>query len=301
MLFQTPAGAESYPYRLAGEGRLSAGSVTLIGFMQYQEVKKGETLLDVARNYGLGYNEIELCNRGIDPWVPGAGTRIAVPTLWILPPTRYEQVVVNIPEMRLYRFFRSVHMVKTYPIGIGREAYETPTVVSRVMVRREHPSWTPPPSAWDVYGKISVPPGPNNPLGNYWIGLSGEHIGIHGTNFPWGVGRQVSRGCIRLYPEHIARLFKEVSCGTIVEIIYEPVKIGIRDGIIYMEVHPDIYGRIPDMAVQAGALIKSRGLSGGVDMEKVRQCLVKQNGVPTVVGEVAKGGGDLVLMHDPKP
>ncbi len=293
----TSAMATSYPYHLDGDGHHPAESINLIGFMQFHEVAEGETLLDVARNFGLGYNEIELSHPDIDPWVPGVGRRVAVPTLWLLPPTQHEEVVINIPEMRLYRFFKSIHMVKTYPIGIGREAFETPTTIARIVSCQEHPTWTPPPSAWDAYGKTPFPPGPKNPLGDYWIGLSADHIGIHGTNNPWGVGRQVSRGCIRLYPEHISQLFGEVSPGAVVEIVYEPVKIGIQNGLVYMEAHPDIYARIPDMAAHAEALIQQRGLGGAIDREKVKQCLFTQSGIPTVVGEIAKGGVDFVSIQ----
>lgn len=294
---QGTAGAESYPYRLSHDGGLPDFELSVFGFQQYHVIQGKETLLDVARNYGLGFNEIELCHPDIDPWIPGDGTRLAVPTQWILPPTRHEEVVINIPEMRLYRFFKKISMVKTYPIGIGREGFETPLTVARVVNLKENPAWTVPPSAWDTYGKIVVAPGPDNPLGDYWIGLSEKHIGIHGTNYPWGVGRLVSRGCIRMYPEHVSLFFKEVKPGTTVEIIYEPVKIGISDGLIFLEVHPDLYCRIPDMRAHTEALITQKGLRDRVDWTKVYQCVQSQHGAPEVIGSIGKGGDGIITAE----
>ncbi len=279
------AGAGSYEYHLSHPCGLDS-ELTVIGFRQYHLVRDKETLLDISRNYGLGFNEIELLYPDLDPWVPGAGKRLHIPTQWVLPPTRYEDVVINIPEMRLYRFFKKISMVKTYAIGIGRQGFETPVTVSRVADLKTNPSWTVPPSARDAYGKTVVPPGPDNPLGDFWIGLSTRHIGIHGTNFPWAVGRLVSRGCIRMYPEHVSRFFKEVIKGTIVELIYEPVKIGFANSRIFLEVHPDIYNRIPDLFKHTVALIMQKGLLDKVDWNKVEQCLLEKNGAPEVIGVI---------------
>ncbi len=281
--------AESYRYCLNPNADKGQSAYTVVGGLRGHIVAKKETLLDIARNYGLGYNEISLFYPEIDPWIPKEGQSLDIPTLWILPSTVYEEVVINIPEMRLYRFSKKMSMVKTYPIGIGREGFETPIRVAHVVERERNPAWTVPPSAWSEYGKIVVPPGPQNPLGDYWVGLSAEHIGIHGTNRPWGVGRTVSRGCIRLYPEHIRYFFNEVSQGTKVEIIYEPVKFGLRGDIVFAEVHPDIYNKIPDIYQHARVILSQKGLLGHVDLGLVDQCLKKQNGVPVIVGQIREG------------
>jgi L,D-transpeptidase ErfK/SrfK len=282
--------AGSYAYRLLPVENPVQSIVSVVGFIQYHTIRNNETLLDIARSYGLGFNEIELLHPEIDPWIPKAGETISIPTQWVLPPTKYEEIVINIPEMRLYRFSKEFEMVKTYPIGIGREGFETPPGIYRVASRKEHPAWTVPPSAWEKYGRIVVPPGPDNPLGDFWLGLSADNIGIHGTNRPWGVGRLVSRGCIRLYPEHIAQLYIEVAAGAKVEIIYEPIKIGINGSVIYMEVHPDIYNKIPDMTEHAKNLIRQKKLWESVEHEKVRQCLMAKKGIPIPIGSISKGG-----------
>lgn len=284
------ASSASFPYSFAAGPAETASERSVAGFFQYHTVGYRETLLDIARDYGLGYNEIVLYYPDIDPWVPKADTRLTVPSRWVLPPTQYEEVVINIPEMRLYLFMKKIGMVKTYPLGLGREGFETPVGSYRVVTQQKNPTWMPPPSAWEEYGKTPVLPGPDNPLGDYWVGLSAKHIGIHGTNRPWGVGRLVSRGCIRMYPEHISQFYKEVSIGARVEVIYEPVKVGIENGLIYLEVHPDIYERIPDLYHHTEALIKQKGLWEHVQQDEVIRCVEEKNGVPFPVGSVMKGG-----------
>jgi len=272
--------AAAYPYHIIqGEGH-EKGLMPVIGFIDTHKVEEGETLHAIARNFGLGYNQIVLYHPEMDPWLPEKGREIDIPTKWILPPSRHREVVVNIPEMRIYRFFENESMVKTYPIGIGREGFDTPAIEGRVVEKIKHPSWTVPPSAWEEYGRGIMPPGPENPLGDYWIGLSVKQIGIHGTNFPWGVGRRVSRGCIRMYPEDIAQFYAETQRGTIVEIMYEPVKVGVRGDLVFMEVHPDVYERIPDLESRGWEIIKSLGLEDTVDPQKVRRCIEDKKGVP---------------------
>ncbi len=290
LLITSSVGAGGYAYRPSGSQDAGRSVMPVVGVIQYHTIRADETLLDIARQYELGFNEIELCHPALDPWVPEPELSILIPTYWILPVNQFEEVVINIPEMRLYRFFKNIGIVKTYPVGIGREEFETLHAVSRVADRKRHPEWTTPPSMWETRGRVVIPPGPENPIGDHWIGLSAAHIGIHGTNNPWSVGRLVTRGCIRLYPEHIERLFDEVRVGDTVEIIYEPVKLGVNDGMLLMEVHPDIYGRIPDMYGYAEQLILNLDSTWDIDWTSVYRCIDLQNGVPARVGTVVKGG-----------
>ncbi|MGM0451807.1 MAG: L,D-transpeptidase family protein [Thermodesulfobacteriota bacterium] len=277
------AGAYPYDAKTSGAGQ---SLMPVVGFAQTHSVEAGQTLLDIARDYGLGFNEIRLAHPDTDPWVLKAGATLQIPTLWILPPTRHKAVVVNIAEMRLYRFFRQHRMVKTYPLGIGRQGFKTPPGESRVVERQKAPSWTVPEFGRSHFDRAVVPPGPQNPLGDYWLGLSAEGIGFHGTNFAWGVGRQVSHGCLRLYPEDMARFFEETPVDTPVEIVYEPVKIGCRADQVFIEVHPDIYDRGLDLLAEARGLIQRKGLSRSVDWDKVRRCVSRKNGIPTQVGRM---------------
>jgi len=267
---------------------------TVVGFVQHHTVAPKETLLDIARSFGLGYNEIRLLYSKMDPWLPDIERNLAIPTQWVLPATKFHGLVINLPELRLYHFLPKIGMVTTYPVGIGDIDWETPVTTARVVHRQIDPTWVVPETLRDKYKRVSIPPGPNNPLGKYWIGLSLNGYGIHGTNSPWGIGRLVSHGCIRLYPEHIVLLFEEVYVNTRVEIVYEPVKIGIRDHKIFVEVHPDIYNRISDIKSYTLHRLKERGLLDRVSIEVVGEVLKKQTGVPIQVGFFRKGGDDSI-------
>jgi L,D-transpeptidase ErfK/SrfK len=261
----------------------------VVGHFQYHIVKEEETLLDIARDYGLGFNEIQLMYPHVDPWIPEAGSRLVIPTKWVLPGDGRPGIVINVPEMRLYRFFPKANTVKTYPVGIGDLAWETPDGNYRIASRQNHPTWVVPESLREKYGVTQIPPGPENPLGDHWLGLSRKRYGIHGTNFPWGVGRLVSHGCIRLYPEHIEQLFNEVQVGTPVKIIYEPVKIGLRGRVVFMEVHPDIYRRVRNMEELALKALQDRGLLAHVFPENLTKALLLRDGTPHSIGWL-KGG-----------
>ena len=285
-----PAHAGAFKYRLPSPGCVPTASETVVGYIHTHRVLDKETLLDIARNYELGFNEIELLYPHLDPWLLEPGIRLSVPTLWVLPSTKHEGLVINLPEMRLYRFFPRIKMVKTYPVGIGVLGWETPEGVYRVVKHELNPTWAVPPSLQEEYGAATIPPGPENPLGGYWIGLSLKRYGIHGTNFPWGVGRLVSHGWIRLYPEHIPKLFKETPVGTPVEIICEPVKIGFRNGKVFLEVHPDPYGKIADLEMEARNRLQNLGVWDDVSMDIFKTAMRNRNGVPVCIGKKRKGG-----------
>ncbi len=285
------AWSQAYEYRLEYSREGSESPKTVIGFLQSHRVAEDETLLDIARDYGLGYNEMEILYPDLDPWIPKTGLELTIPTRWVLPRTGHFGVVINLPELRLYRFFPKAGVVKTYPIGIGDINWETPLGVYRVVERRVKPTWRVPLSIQKEVGKKTVPPGPENPLGSHWLGLSTPGYGIHGTNFPWGVGRLVSHGCIRLYPEHIVRFFEETPVGTPVEIVYEPVKFGIDKFELYMEVHPDPYGRIDNLRDWTIERLRRLELVQCLLMDEVDEALRRRDGVPVVVGIVKRGVG----------
>ncbi|MGW8325491.1 MAG: L,D-transpeptidase family protein [Desulfobacterales bacterium] len=269
---------------------------TVIGVVQHHIVVPKETLSDIVRNYGLGYNELSLLYPKMDPWLPSPGQNLVIPTQWILPSTKLFGLVINLPEFRLYHFIPKTKMVSTYPVGIGDVGWETPVAVGHIIYRQVDPTWLVPKSLRAKYGATTIPPGPKNPLGKYWLGLSLSGYGIHGTNAPWGIGRRVSHGCIRLYPEHIALLFENVSVNTPVEIIYEPVKIGFQDQNIFIEVHPDIYNRIPDMQAQTFRRLHELGIFSNVSVSLVKDALEKQNGLPVRVGFLKKGGDNTIAV-----
>ena len=191
--------------------------------------------------------ELAHYHRNLDHFYLPWETDIAIPTQWIIPErTSYPGYLINVAELRGYRFFPEKNEVITYPIGIGVLDYKTPIGQHfRVQNKAVNPGWHIPKGLQAKYGMSYMPPGEDCPVGNRWMGLS--HYGLHGTHAPMGVGRLVSHGCIRHYPEDIEKLFDMTPVGTTVELIYEPVKFGFLKGRIFVEVHQDIYFKIPDM------------------------------------------------------
>ncbi|MFZ7127557.1 MAG: L,D-transpeptidase [Desulfobacterales bacterium] len=258
---------------------------TVVGSQQRHLLRQRETLLDVARNYRLGFNELQDLHPSIDPWIPPAGMSLPLPSQWVLPESSHHDLVINVAELRLYRFMKvNGHaVVQTFPIGIGDVDWPTPTGEYRITSKLVHPTWIVPPSLRDKYAVKSIPPGPDNPLGDYWMGLGGSHYGIHGTDIPWSVGRLVTRGCIRLYPEDIEYLFNTVDLSATVKLIYEPVKIGRLSRRIFAEVHPDVYGLIDDFTDYGLQRLHDSGWSRLVDEAGFRKALAGKKGIPTDV------------------
>jgi L,D-transpeptidase ErfK/SrfK len=271
----------AYPYCFPEKKTgIDPTATTVIGAFQDYVTTKEDTLLDVARNFDLGYNELVLAYPAIDPWITPAGEKLSIPTEWVLPPVNSKGIVINVPELRLYLFFTDIHMVKTYPIGIG--VLDSPTPLGRftVIEKTKNPTWNIPLALQEEYGRTSMPPGPDNPLGAYRLRLSNYDVGIHGTNIPWGIGRLVSHGCIRLYPEDIEELYNIVKVGTPVEIIYEPVKIGFKEGHIFIEVHPDLYNVITDLFIYTARKLFISQLWDEVDMDLLNKALEEHKGIP---------------------
>ncbi len=212
----------------------------LIGAPGVYVVKKDEILHDVARRYDLGFVEMRAANPKIDPWLPGEGTKVTLPTEHLLPNAPRRGIVINLADQRLYYFHGGPDSVTSYPVGIPRNMFDAHMGTTRIVRKRANPSWIPTPSLREEEPDLPavVPPGPDNPLGAFALYLGWQYYVIHGTNKPDGVGRRVSHGCIRLYPEDIKALFATVKIGTPVEIVDQPVKVGWSDGALYLEVHP---------------------------------------------------------------
>lgn len=271
---------------------------TVVGAPLWYKIGEKETMLDIARKHGLGYNEVDLLFPRMDAWIPPTGRKVSIPTFWVLPPTQHQQLVINLPELRLYYFEKGSATVQTYPIGIGDEGWETPLGTFHINDKRDHPTWYIPASLQEKYGMASMPPGPENPLGDYVMKFSAGAYGVHGTAMPWGVGRLVSHGCIRLYPEHIKILYPQVPMGTKLEIIYEPLKFGQRNGQLFVEAHPDVYRKIPDYNQYALSKLAQHPLAKTVDQKQFLMAVKLQNGVPTNVSRFAADEVSLKLVEN---
>jgi L,D-transpeptidase ErfK/SrfK len=252
------AGAASFD--LPGDG----GSV--VGTIQVVAAQRADTLVAIARRYNLGYNELRLANPEVDPWLPGEGTPVVLPTQFVLPDAPRKGIVINVPEMRLYYYPKLARgetpQVVTYPISVGRRDWNTPLGWARVTSKDKDPTWYPPKSiraehaANDNPLEAVVPPGPDNPLGGHALRLSIAGYLIHGTNKPAGIGMQVTHGCIRLFPEDIENLYQEVPVGTPVRIVNQPYKTGWRAGELYLEVHPPLGDKDTDQPVDLTPVVK---------------------------------------------
>jgi len=223
------------------------------------------------------------------------GAEMTIPTLWIVPNNHGNQIIVNTGEMRLYYFIKNNTQVYTFPIGMGVLDFRTPQGKFRVIEKKVKPAWHIPKSLQAKYGMSVMPPGDENPLGDFKLTLSWGDYGIHGTAMPLGVGRLVSHGCTRMYPEHIKKLFPMVPVGASVEYIYEPAKIGFRQGRIYLSVHEDVYFKIRSMILHVLNMLEQRGLADQVNMRKVMQAVEEQNALPLDITRGAAGADGLAL------
>ena len=274
---------------------------SVIGTDEHVKSTYQDTLLDIARRYSLGYEEIIRANPGTDLWIPGEGKDILLPGQRILPPGPRDGIVVNIPEHRLYYYPKPKKnekpVVITFPVSIGKMDWHTPLGQTRVIQKIKHPAWYPPESVrkeheanGDPLPKV-VPAGPDNPLGDYAMRLAvgdGAYM-IHGTNNPMAVGMAVTHGCIRMYPEDVASLFPLIPVGTKVYLINEPVKTAFADGKLLLEVHPpvDAQGQstAPDMQLLSERLDKVLGTTtAAIHWDFARQALQAATGMPVIVG-----------------
>ena len=217
----------------------------VVGVIQKTIATPDDTLPDIARRFNLGYEEIVRANPGVDPWLPGAGREIILPTRFILPNAPREGIIINIPAMRLFWF--PAHgkdepaTVYTYPVGVGRVGWVTPEGTTKIIKRTLEPTWTVPPSIRKEHAEMGdelppvVPPGPDNPLGRHSFTLGWVGYLVHGTNKPYGVGMRSSHGCIRLYPEDVAHLFDAVPLGTQVRVVNQPLLFGRAGDDVLMQ------------------------------------------------------------------
>jgi L,D-transpeptidase ErfK/SrfK len=224
---------------------IDAAHDDVVGQVQVTISTKEDTLPDIARRFNIGYEEIVRANPGVDPWLPGAGKEIVLPTQFVLPNSVRQGIVINIAAMRLFYFPPSKpgekQVVYTHPIGIGRVGWKTPEGSTKVVSKQKDPVWIPPMSVRKEHkenGEIlpaRVPAGPDNPLGRYKFTLGWPSYLIHGTNKPYGVGLRSSHGCIRLYPEDVEKIFAMVNPGTTVTVVNQPFVFGWHEGELYLQ------------------------------------------------------------------
>ena len=279
----------------------------LVGAVRHVKSRTEDTLVDLALLYGQGYDEMRSANPNVDAWLPGDGTLITIPSQYLLPDAVREGIIVNLAEMRLYYYPKPglgiPPSVITYPIGIGRDDWPSPTGETRIVEKIPLPAWHPPASIRAEHAAqgdplpMVVPPGPDNPLGLYAMRLGISGYLLHGTNKRYGVGMRVSHGCIRLYPADIEALFDQVPVGTRVELIDQPYKAAVQNGRLYVEVHQRYnengivqgdFTALLDVVHQALAE-HSRQLAGTPNLAQLPTIYARASGMPVALDTLAGG------------
>ena len=270
----------------------------IVGRIQVIEARYEDTFVDIARSYGLGFDELVAANPEIDPWLPGQGTRIILPTKYVIPASARSGIVINVAAKRLFYFHSDetgqASRVSTYPVGVGRMDWGTPIGQTSVVTRARDPVWFVPASIRKEHADMGdplpaqVPPGPDNPLGSFVLGLGLPGYLIHGTNKPDGVGMRVSHGCVRLFPEDIEVLYEFAPVGTPVEIVNQPLLLAWQGSDLYLEVHASLEEDVRDLTQEfSDMLVKltddAKYPAARLDEDKTNLILAEQRGFPVSV------------------
>lgn len=286
----SPVSAAVYPLGPLGDD--------LVGEVSSTVVQEGDNFNKIAHRLDLGYVELIEANPGVDPVNPVPGTVIIVPAQYILPNAPREGAVINLAEMRLYYYPKNTHEVWTFPVGIGRQGSQTPPGKMTVYEHMPHPTWHAPESIIIERAKEGVviprvvPPGPNNPLGDYALRLSRHSYLIHGTNDSSGVGRRSSAGCLRMYPEDIEKFFYSIKDGDSILVVNDPYKLGRHKNAVYVESHTPLQ-EVQDKFVQLDKILDGYLLALGgprtqqaIDMKKALRIASEELGIPQLVGQL---------------
>jgi len=303
-----PALPPEAPLAEASHRFLVAPGSDLVGRVQVTVARHEDTLPDIARRFNVGYEEIVRANPGVDPWLPGEGTRVTLPTRFVLPDAPREGIVINLASMRLFYYLPRKDKdapleVITHPIGIGKVGWSTPEGRTKIVSRVKDPSLTPPVSVRREHAAngdplpAKVPPGPDNPLGRHMMRLAWPSYLMHGTNKPYGVGMRVSHGCIRLYPEDIQGLFDLVPVGTGVTVVNQPYLLGWQDDVLFVQAYGPLEDDERDWEHGPAGLRKkgAKSKSGlwkrivaadeAINWERAREVSLEPSGIPMPVSQ----------------
>lgn len=294
------------------------GDTTAFGELKSYTIAEEDTLHDIARHFELGFVELRAANQGIDAWAPVPGSEIVLPSLHLLPRAPQDGIIINLAEMRFYYFKPGQDVPVTFPLGIGREGLETPVGRTTIVRKTAGPSWHPTARMKEENPALpsTVPPGPANPLGTHALYLGWPTFLMHGTNKPYGIGRRVSSGCIRMLPENITQVYKMVPVGTSVTVVDQPIKSAMVGDDLYLEVNPvgkalgdvELIGtfdkpNLPeDVALPAGLrnLIQSAIGDKDVDVDwaAVKTVYSEKKSYPIKVGQVVGSQQNLTIAPE---
>ena len=263
----------------------SVGVEPMVGANAKYKVRKGDTLLKIARRNNLTPSELAQANLGKGRRIR-PGQTINLPSLYILPRNPRDGIVVNVPEHQVYLFEGGV-LRAHYPVCVGqpKPIWQTATGTFKLIEKKTNPTWRP---TKDIIKQTGikdepVPPGKENPLGDRWMGWSKPGFGFHSTKRPETIGTAASHGCVRLYPESAHAMYDRVKTGMTIYSVYEPVKLGKRNGKVFLSVFPDIYHQGITTLPHVQKILKQFGLLGSVEPTRLKHIVRNQTGIPQVI------------------
>ncbi|MCB9983841.1 MAG: L,D-transpeptidase family protein [Rhodospirillales bacterium] len=285
-----------------------------VGDMISYDAKYEDTFIHLARDYGLGFTELRAANPYVDPWLPGSGTDLILPTRHLLPDAPHEGIIINLADMRLYAFINGDEAPYHTPIGIGREGLSTPEGTTKIVRKVDGPVWRPTPRMRRENPELKEAyfQGPDNPMGTHALYLGWPQYALHGTNKPFGIGRRVSSGCIRLYPEKISELFELIPVGMKVTVVNQPIKVAWIDDELFLEANPSLaqsvameeYGEVPEEKIsndEMRQIVKTAGeWQDRLRWPAIRKALKERNGYPVAIARrpSLEVKGDAVIEHE---
>lgn len=269
----------------------------VVGNLQTVTAHGAQPVADIGREYSVGVYEMIEANPHVDPWAPQPGSTITIPTRFVLPSGPRQGIVINLAEMRVYYYHPKENKVSTFPIGIGKPGWPTPTGNTTITTKRANPTWHVPPSIRAGHAKngrylpTAVPPGPTNPLGGYAMNLGIAGILIHGTIHPGGIGMRSTHGCIRMHPQDIEWLFQQTTIGTPVRIVHEPLKVGIEGSEVVLEAHLPVSDARFKGSNSMDALVQTIQRTIGkanqsISWERARALIRSSSGIPEAIGKL---------------
>lgn len=274
-------------------GRAADPEQVLVGGVVSHTVAKGESLRSIGARFGVDTATLADQNDIHPRAALRPGQTLVIDNRHVVPEAADGgALVVNIPQRML--FLKLADRTFSAPVAVGSRGWQTPIGDFTILVKETDPTWDVPASiAAEARAKgqslpAKVPPGPQNPLGRHWLGLSVGSIGIHGTNAPSSIYAAVTHGCISVHPDDVARLFDLVTVGTAGMTIYEPILIAeAGDGRVYLEVHPDVYRklRVAPLA-HARATAEILGLADRIDWQRAEDVLRLRYGIARDVTRV---------------
>lgn len=267
---------------------------SIIGQLQQTRVGWGDDFHSIGRKYDIGFDAMVAANPEYQSKDLPLFYHVLIPSEFILPNIKRKGIVINLADKRLFYYDKTTDKIMTFPIGIGKIDWGTPLGRMKIVQKIKDPTWYAPKSilkalAQEGYKNVPavIPPGPQDPLGDYAMRLSRRMYLIHGTNDPNSIGTQASSGCIRLFAEDIDELFHSVPKDTQVTIVDDPYLLGWRQQKLFLAVYPALKNQTLPAAlskVQKSILKEIKGEPVIINWRTVAYTVLNKTGIPAQIG-----------------